>query len=242
MSSKSKPEAKPTILKGKEAEDKVLEYMKSMNRPYGAVDVAANLKGAVPKATVQKILIALTEKDLLVQKTYGKTTFFVFNQSNIESVPASEITAIEAEQKTIDEENQAVASELKTAQSGTSLELLRLKTTPSDQELEGQICEANKMVSSISARLQPLRSGAPLMSEADIAHMDAEWTKWRSEWIRRRKVFMTFWQLATDALPPQAAATLAEDLGVELDTSEHAILERSQFCVCTKTNPLKRKR
>ena len=42
-----------------------------MNRPYGAVDVAANLKGAVPKATVQKILVALAEKGELVQKTYG---------------------------------------------------------------------------------------------------------------------------------------------------------------------------
>ncbi|KAG6873543.1 hypothetical protein C0995_014413 [Termitomyces sp. Mi166 len=120
MASKSKPDAKPPILKGKEAEDKVLEYMKSMNRPYGAVDVAANLKGAVPKATVQKILVALTEKDLLVQKTYGTypTTFFVFNQSSIESVPADEITAIEAQQKAVDEENKAIASELKTAQSG----------------------------------------------------------------------------------------------------------------------------
>ncbi|KAG5350429.1 hypothetical protein C0989_011063, partial [Termitomyces sp. Mn162] len=178
MSSKSKPDVKPPVLKGKEAEDKVLEYMKSMNRPYGAVDVAANLKGAIPKATVQKILVALTEKDFLVQKTY---------------------------------------------------ELLKLKATPSDQELEAQVCEADNMVSSLSVRLQPLRSGAPLISEAEMAHIDAEWTKWRSEWIKRRKVFMTFWQLATDALPPQEAASLAEDLGVELDTSEHIALERSQL-------------
>lgn len=42
-----------------------------MNRPYGAVDVAANLKGAVPKATTQKILLALAEKGELVQKIYG---------------------------------------------------------------------------------------------------------------------------------------------------------------------------
>ncbi|KAH0588708.1 hypothetical protein H2248_004514 [Termitomyces sp. 'cryptogamus'] len=238
MSSKSKPDVKPPVLKGKEAEDKVLEYMKSMNRPYGAVDVAANLKGAIPKATVQKILVALTEKDFLVQKTYGKTTFFVFNQSNIESVPASEIATIEAQQKTVDEENKAIASELKTIQS----ELLKLKATPSDQELEAQVCEADNMVSSLSVRLQPLRSGAPLISEAEMAHIDAEWTKWRSEWIKRRKVFMTFWQLATDALPPQEAASLAEDLGVELDTSEHIALERSQLCICARSNPLKRKR
>lgn len=42
-----------------------------MNRPFGAVDVAANLKGAVPKATTQKILLALAEKGELTLKTYG---------------------------------------------------------------------------------------------------------------------------------------------------------------------------
>lgn len=43
-----------------------------MNRPYGAVDVAANLKGAVPKTATQKILVALAEKGELVQKVYGE--------------------------------------------------------------------------------------------------------------------------------------------------------------------------
>lgn len=42
-----------------------------MNRPFGAVDVAANLKGVVPKATTQKILVALAEKGDLTQKIYG---------------------------------------------------------------------------------------------------------------------------------------------------------------------------
>jgi 26S proteasome regulatory subunit, ATPase 3, interacting protein len=55
------------------AEDRILAYMKALNRPFGAVDVAANLKGAVPKATTQKILLSLTEKGHLVQKTYGYT-------------------------------------------------------------------------------------------------------------------------------------------------------------------------
>lgn len=70
------------------AEEKILEYIKrvhshphfpihyvhplvKMNRPYGAVDVAANLKGAVQKSVVQKILVTLAEKGELVQKTYG---------------------------------------------------------------------------------------------------------------------------------------------------------------------------
>ncbi len=45
-----------------------------MNRPFGAVDVAANLKGAVPKTATQKILVTLAEKGELVQKTYGTSS------------------------------------------------------------------------------------------------------------------------------------------------------------------------
>lgn len=51
--------------------DVYMPSLSKMNRPYGAVDVAANLKGAVPKVAVQKILIALAERGELVQKTYG---------------------------------------------------------------------------------------------------------------------------------------------------------------------------
>ena len=32
-----------------------------MNRPFGAVDVAASLKGTIAKATTQKILVALSD-------------------------------------------------------------------------------------------------------------------------------------------------------------------------------------
>jgi hypothetical protein len=43
-----------------------------MNRQYGAVDISANLKGTVPKAATQKILLALADKGELVQKVYGQ--------------------------------------------------------------------------------------------------------------------------------------------------------------------------
>lgn len=40
----------------------------------------------------------------------------------------------------------------------------------------------------------------------------------------------SFWALATDALPPQDAVALGEDLGVERDSDEHAALERGSLC------------
>lgn len=42
-----------------------------MNRPFGAIDVSANLKGSVPKTATQKILLALSEKGEVTQKVYG---------------------------------------------------------------------------------------------------------------------------------------------------------------------------
>ena len=47
------------------------QTFKQMNRPFGAVDISANLKGAVPKATTAKILVSLADKGAIVQKTYG---------------------------------------------------------------------------------------------------------------------------------------------------------------------------
>ena len=109
-----------------------------MNRPFGAVDVSANLKGAVPKTATQKILVALAEKGELVQKTYGtpshslasertltgvpgKTTFFVANQANLEDMPAEKLKALEAEHKSLEESNKTLAAQLKAASAGTFL-------------------------------------------------------------------------------------------------------------------------
>lgn len=55
----------------------------------------------------------------------------------------------------------------------------------------------------------------------------------------------SFFQLATDALPPQDATALAEDLGIEFDTPEHVSLERGPLCAVSGQNlkpNLKRKR
>ncbi|CAA7259152.1 unnamed protein product [Cyclocybe aegerita] len=142
MSTKPKQEAKVAVLKGQEAEDKVLEYVKKMNRPYGAVDVAANLKGAVPKTATQKILVALAEKGELTQKVYGKTTFFVYNQEKIDSLPPDKIADLKSELAKIEGENKALAAEVKSHSS----ELAKIKATPTDEEIDRQIADVQKAV------------------------------------------------------------------------------------------------
>ncbi|TFK44460.1 TBPIP-domain-containing protein [Crucibulum laeve] len=239
MATKTKSEAKVPVLKGQEApaEAKVLQYVKKMNRPYGAVDVAANLKGAVPKTATQKILVALAEKGELVQKTYGKTTFFVANQANMESIPGEKITAIESEIKSIEEENKLLAVEIKSS----AAELAKVKTTPTNIDLQNQIEQTEAAIAEMTARLEPLRSGAPPISAEDLAQVNADWTKWRAEWVRRKKIFTTFWHMISDTLPPQEARVLEEDLGIELDTPEHCAIER-ELLAQKSGNSLKRKR
>ncbi|KAJ4483716.1 TBPIP-domain-containing protein [Lentinula aciculospora] len=236
MASKQKSDVK--ILKGQEAEDKVLEYVKRMNRPYGAVDVAANLKGAVPKTATQKILVALAEKGELIQKNYGKTTFFVANQANIDTLSNEKISALEEEYKKLEEENKELALQIKTA----TTELAKIKNLPSDSDLEEQLASLEDAIAQRTLLLQPLRSGAPPISSEEIAQIDADWLKWKEEWIRRKKIFNSFWHLVTDSLTPQDATLLSEDLGIEYDTPEHAALEKSQLCHDAKKNSLKRKR
>lgn len=41
----------------------------------------------------------------------------------------------------------------------------------------------------LRAHIEPLRSGTPLVSVAELDTLDTDWTRWRAEWIRRRKVF-----------------------------------------------------
>ncbi|KAI0755952.1 TBPIP-domain-containing protein [Irpex lacteus] len=239
MATKAKTsEAKVPVLKGQEAEDKVLEYIKRMNRPFGAVDVAANLKGAVPKTATQKILVALAEKGELVQKTYGKTTFFVANQANLEDMPVEKLKALEDEYKVIEESNKLLVAEVKAA----NTELAKLKATPTSEELNVQLFETASLVSKTKARLEPLRSGASLVSAEELATLDKEWTLWRAEWVKRKKVFATFWALATEASSVSEVNTLSEELGIETDTSEHAKLEKSSLCVPPQSILGKRRR
>ena len=114
-----------------------------INRPYGAVDISANLKGAVPKPATQKILLALAEKGDVTQKTYGmqciayksrnpsladddaagKATLFVANQNTLDALPEPTIKALSSETDTLLESTKALTVEIKVASAGNPITL-----------------------------------------------------------------------------------------------------------------------
>lgn len=209
-----------------------------MNRPFGAVDVSSNLKGAVPKTATQKVLLALAEKGEITQKTYGqrfrgyttayihfflgKSAFFVYNQSKIEDLPAEKLAILETQLKEVEEENKLLTVEVKTILAGVQfrevlvpwnaqphLELAKIKSTPTDTELEERVAQSEEKVCIsqscphlhhlfIPTRikvartlqyLEPLRAGSSIVSASELVQLDEDWKRWRHEWVRRKKVF-----------------------------------------------------
>jgi len=80
-------------------------------------------------------------------------------------------------------------------------ELAQIKSAPTDSELAVQIDETESKVTKLREHLDPLRAGTPLVSTDELNELDAEWTKWRSEWVKRRKVFYKCARLVSLSLP-----------------------------------------
>ena len=80
------------------------------------------------------------------------------------------------------------------------------------------------------------------MSEEELAKMEADWKKYRTEWIRRKKIFKEYvierrgnariyvalrlWGAFTDAMTPSETTELRDTLGIEFDSEEHVELEK----------------
>lgn len=91
----------------------------------------------------------------------------------------------------------------------TDVDLSKLKNAPTDEEIIKQTSEARtsvrltfspshfydrwNFVDKIAKTLnylEPLRSGtSTLLTQEEVAQLDADWLKWRAEWIKRRKAF-----------------------------------------------------
>ncbi|OXG20485.1 hypothetical protein C366_02019 [Cryptococcus neoformans Tu401-1] len=99
-----KKETKEKQVKGDEAEEMVLSYMKEMNRPYASADVVANLKNQVPKTTAVKILATLAEKGQLTVKTYGKQLLYLYNQSLLSVLDKEELSSLDGQIKSFQSE------------------------------------------------------------------------------------------------------------------------------------------
>ncbi|KAL7418874.1 hypothetical protein Q5752_006558 [Cryptotrichosporon argae] len=224
-----KADKKEKALKGDEAHvQKVLEYMQSVNRPYACTDVSNNLKGAVPKALAQKILVALAEKGSLTMKPYGKQTIFVFNQSNLSVLDAEEVATLDAEVKEAQGELEAYRKDLKALQS----ELQAKESQPKTSELSREIARV-KAENETSLKTLLLYRGVdapPALSVADTKLIDDGWNKWRKEWTNRRKVYRELLGVLGDGGAYINKIEFEEAQEIEQDDDDAIAVEQGEFC------------
>ncbi|KAG8890331.1 hypothetical protein FRB98_009399 [Tulasnella sp. 332] len=185
-------------LKGKEAEERILKYMKEANRPYGAADVSANIKGVVSKPATQKILALLAERGLITQKTY-----------DCDELSSEQFDALEGQIKALEEE----VKDLTAKQKQLNSELKEVRSTPKDAELDASNLKMESQIEGLEKALEPLRAGAVPISEAEVLKLEQDWMKWKIEWVSRKKVFKAAWGTATESLDSNEGIELADQLG-----------------------------
>ncbi|OCF71233.1 hypothetical protein I204_08186 [Kwoniella mangroviensis CBS 8886] len=226
-----KKEVKEKQVKGDEAEEMVLNYMKETNRPYANADVSANLKNRVPKAAAVKVLATLAEKGQLTVKPYGKQLIYLYNQSLLDVLAPEELASLDEEIKETKSELEEKRKELKNLQSG----LASKEALPKTKDLAKEI-EKVKADNEITLKaLAPFRSTSdgeaainPLSAE-ETKKIDMEFTKWRKEWVDRRKIYKELLGMLTDGGQIDNVQSFEEDQGITPDDDDAKKVEQGEF-------------
>ncbi|WWD05887.1 hypothetical protein V865_003971 [Kwoniella europaea PYCC6329] len=226
-----KKEVKEKQVKGDEAEEMVLNYMKETNRPYANADVSANLKNRVPKAAAVKVLATLAEKGQLTVKPYGKQLIYLYNQSLLDVLAPEELASLDEEIKETKSELEEKRKELKNLQS----ELASKEALPKTKDLAKGI-EKVKADNEITLKaLAPFRSTSdgeaavnPLSAE-ETKKIDMEFTKWRKEWVDRRKIYKELLGMLTDGGQIDNVQSFEEDQGITPDDDDAKEVEQGEF-------------
>ncbi|KAJ3275616.1 hypothetical protein HDV01_007619 [Terramyces sp. JEL0728] len=180
----------------------VLDYLNSQARPYNASDIYLNLKQAIPKAQIQKILLELKDKELVTGKQYGKQWIFAPIY-----VPVEENGVIN------NEELELKVQELKSANRSSEKYLQKLKNVPTLEEASNQIEEMEKEIVAMQSEIEELRNTD---TNAD-PKIEKEYAELKKEWVKRRRMFYNFFDQLCESKAPKE---LKKELDLEFDQDQ----------------------
>ncbi|KAL2916190.1 PSMC3 interacting protein [Polyrhizophydium stewartii] len=207
-----------------DAQDLVLLYLRKQNRPYNANDIFSNMRGAVAKTALAKILAACAEQskclsdDQLIQsKTYGKQVIFA---------PIQEVAPEGANEETqaLSAQLEEVQAQLAAARDEATQELQNLQRSPTTEAAREMLARLTEQNGELRERLRVLSSGERLVSPEECKRILAAHARVRGEWKSRRKLFMSVWSHLSDTLPG-SPKQLMETLGIETDEDVGVKLE-----------------
>ena len=138
-------------LKGEEAI--IFEYMLHQNRPYSALNIHDNLRGAVKKAQCQKVLDKLVENNKLQAKEFGKVKIYLINQQLIPEINETELEHLDIQIKELSEELEKAKIEIKDLQ----IQAKELDNSLSLEEIFKQTTEKNGLIQSLENEINQLK-------------------------------------------------------------------------------------
>jgi 26S proteasome regulatory subunit, ATPase 3, interacting protein len=160
-----KKKAKPENIPSEEAtenkseelsneETLVLDYMIHQNRPYNALNIHDNLRGAIKKPQCQKILDKLVDIGKLQAKEYGKVKIYLVNQKLIPEVNDSELEQLDTQIKELSEDTELLKNEIKDLQ----MQAKELESSLTLEEIDKQLQDNIKAINQLHQDIDDLNN------------------------------------------------------------------------------------
>ncbi|RSH80540.1 uncharacterized protein EHS24_009121 [Apiotrichum porosum] len=224
MPPKADKKDKVVTVKGNEAEEKILDYMRGVSHPARS---AADLRRTALTRACYLACAQPTEKGSLTVKTYGKQTIFVFSQSQLTALNPEDMATLDADTK----KAKGVADKRRK-------ELRDLQAKIGEQEALPVTTDLVKTIESVTAENDlTIKTLGPLRGETAVAPMtademmaiDVEWDKWKKMWVDRKKVYKNLIDILAESPAYSNKEDLEDTVGVDDDDDETVEIERGEF-------------
>ncbi|KAF9516163.1 hypothetical protein BS47DRAFT_1484140 [Hydnum rufescens UP504] len=181
----------------------------------GHAEVSANIKKVGPKLATQRILLALTEKGEITQKSHGaqinllgrQAGYTVLatlecKQSDEDDMPTEKADELQKEVDQSKEENKGTHDLESTPHEGCALnsrsnvpsrvsESIRIRLIPTTNSLPALISTLRSSLEGLDGVLAPYHisfADAPIPEAKDVERLDVDWARWRKE-QKKHKIF-----------------------------------------------------
>jgi len=194
------------------AEDTILDYLRSQNRPYNVNDIFNNLHKGVAKPAAQKALDTLTAQGCVIEKSYGKQKIYFINQNNVAEVGQEELSSIDAKISAL---NDQYKDELRIVQEKEK-ELAMTKSMPSIIDLKNKTAEFNQRIAEDEVKLDQMATSGTEVDVAELRAIKLKEDARRKEWQKRRRICMNMVNVILEGYP-KSKNDLLEEVGLEQD-------------------------
>lgn len=193
--------------------------MREQNRPYSIQNLIDNLKGAIKKALMTKVIAKLeTDSKITVKGEKAKKVAFI-RQEELEVLDPEELKTLEEE---IKETSKQVSTTKEQVQS-LNRKLDDIKRASTTEELKTEIATLKKECTFLEGEVQRLSGGITLATPEERKAALDSLRKYVTEWRKRKKIAMDVINAFSENMD-QKPSEYMENNGIDED--ERGAMER----------------